>query len=73
MPSTVNAPAAKDADEAREHYLKLPDDPAKYGVEALAPAFWAVVETDGTFVRGGTWPGWPASPPASTRSSSPAT
>jgi hypothetical protein len=53
MPSTDNVPSAKAGAEARESYRKLPDDPAKYGVEGCCyRTFWAVVETDGTFVRG---------------------
>jgi hypothetical protein len=53
MPSTDNAPTAEGAEEARAYHLQLPDDPAKYGVEECCyRTFWAVVETDGTFVRG---------------------
>jgi hypothetical protein len=53
MPSNDNAPTAEAADEARAYHLELPDDPAKYGAEGCCyRTFWAVVETNGTFVRG---------------------
>jgi hypothetical protein len=53
MPSNDNAPTAEAADEARELHLRLPDDPGKYGAEGCCyRTFWAVVETNGTFVRG---------------------
>lgn len=53
MPSTDNAPTAEAADGARAEYLELPDDPAKYGAEGCCyRTFWAVVETNGTLVRG---------------------
>lgn len=53
MPSSDNAPTPEVADEARAYHLELPDDPAKYGAEGCCyRTFWAVVETNGTFVRG---------------------
>lgn len=53
MPNTDNAPTTEAAAEAREFHLKLPDDPAKYGVEECCyRTFWAVIERDGSFVRG---------------------
>jgi hypothetical protein len=53
MPSTANAPSTEALEEARTFHKELPDDPAKYGVEECCyRTFWAVVETDGTFVRG---------------------
>ena len=48
----VNAPDARAAEEARTIRPER-DDPAKYGVEGCCVrTFWAVVETDGTLVRG---------------------
>lgn len=53
MPNEHNAPDVRAAEEARALYAALPDDPAKYGVEGCCVrTFYAVVETDGTFVRG---------------------
>jgi hypothetical protein len=53
MADANNAPHAQAAEEARAFYPGRPDDPAKYGVEGCCyRTFWAVVETDGTFVRG---------------------
>lgn len=52
MPNN-NAPDAQAAAEARAFHAGQPDDPAKYGVEGCCDrTFWAVVDTDGTFVRG---------------------
>jgi len=53
MTDAPNAPHAQAAEEALAFHGRLPDDPAKYGVEGCCPrTFWAVVETDGSFVRG---------------------
>jgi hypothetical protein len=53
MPSTNNAPSTEAAEGARAFHRERPDDPGKYGVEECCyRTFWAVVETDGTFVRG---------------------
>ena len=52
MADELNAPDAQAAAQARKG-IREPDDPAKYGVEGCCVrTFWAVVETDGTFVRG---------------------
>ena len=51
MPDEFNAPSAEAADQARA--ARLPDDPGKYGVEGCCiRSFWAVIETDGSLVRG---------------------
>jgi hypothetical protein len=51
MPEELNAASAEAAAEARA--TRRPDDPGKYGYEGCCVrTFWAVVETDGTFVRG---------------------
>ena len=51
MTDAINAPHAEAAEEALAR--RVPDDPALYGVEGCCVrTFWAVVETDGTFVRG---------------------
>jgi len=51
-PITLNAPSARAAKAAREHQPDG-DEANKYGVEnCCVRQFWAVVETDGTFVRG---------------------
>jgi hypothetical protein len=48
-----NAPHEQAAQEALAFHKELPDDPAKYGVEDCCyRTFWAVVETNGAFVRG---------------------
>src|SRR5258708_20087632 len=53
MANGQNAPHAQAAEEALALHKGMPDDPAKYGVEGCCyRTFWAVVETDGTFVRG---------------------
>jgi hypothetical protein len=53
MPNEHNAPHAQAAEEALARYAQLPDDPAKYGVEGCClRTFYAVVERDGSFVRG---------------------
>ena len=53
MANGQNAPNAQAAEEALALHKGMPDDPAKYGVEGCCyRTFWAVVETDGTFVRG---------------------
>jgi hypothetical protein len=53
MPDAINVPNEQAAQEALEFHGKQPDDPAKYGVEGCCyRTFWAVVETNGTFVRG---------------------
>src|ERR1044071_5131678 len=52
MNNGVNAPDARTAEEARA-FRPDRDDSAKYGVEGCGVrTFWAVVETDGTLVRG---------------------
>ena len=51
MPEELNAASAQAADEARA--ARRPEDPGRYGYEGCCVrTFWAVVETDGTFVRG---------------------
>jgi hypothetical protein len=51
MPDKFNAPTAEAADEARA--ARVPEDPARFGVEGCCVrTFWAVVETDGSLVRG---------------------
>jgi hypothetical protein len=51
MAKELNAPSDKAARDAR--VISAADDPAKYGVEGCCiRTFWAVVETDGTLVRG---------------------
>jgi len=53
MPSAENAPDVQAAEAERKRYAGLEDDPAKYGVqECCYRTFWAVVDTDGTFIRG---------------------
>ena len=53
MTDAYNAPHEEAAAEARAAHIGPRDDPAKYGVEGCCVrTFWAVVETDGTFVRG---------------------
>jgi hypothetical protein len=53
MTDGFNAPHEQAATEALAAHKGRPDDPAKYGVEGCCyRTFWAVVETDGTFVRG---------------------
>jgi hypothetical protein len=53
MADAQNAPHAQAAEEALALHRDKPDDPARYGVEGCCyRTFWAVVETDGTFVRG---------------------
>ncbi len=53
MANGQNAPHAQAAEEALALHKGMPDDPGKYGVEGCCyRTFWAVVETDGTFVRG---------------------
>ncbi len=53
MANGQNAPHAQAAEEALALHKGMRDDPAKYGVEGCCHrTFWAVVETDGTFVRG---------------------
>jgi hypothetical protein len=53
MPSTDNAPTAELAEQARAFRPEPLDDPSMYGVEGCCfRTFWAVVETDGTFIRG---------------------
>lgn len=51
MPDVLNAPTAQVEEEERAR--RMPDNPANYGVEGCClRTFWAVVERDGTFVRG---------------------
>ena len=51
MPEELNAQSAQAAEEARA--ARRPDDPSIYGVEGCCVrTFWAVVETDGSLVRG---------------------
>ena len=53
MANVANAPDAQASEQARALHRGQPDDPGKYGVEGCCyRTFWAVVETDGTFVRG---------------------
>jgi hypothetical protein len=49
---TLNAPDERSAEEARKPQA-VKDDPAKYGVEGCCVReYWAVVERDGTLIRG---------------------
>lgn len=53
MTDVANAPHAEAAEAAFAHYAGGAEDPAKYGVEGCClRTFWAVVERDGTLVRG---------------------
>ena len=53
MTDAFNAPHEQAAAEARAFHRGRPDNPAAYGVEGCCyRTFWAVVDTDGTFVRG---------------------
>jgi hypothetical protein len=53
MANGHNAPNAQAAEEALALHAELRDDPARYGVEGCCyRTFWAVVETNGTFIRG---------------------
>ncbi len=53
MANGHNVPDAQAAEEALAFHKDRPDNPGKYGVEGCCyRTFWAVVETDGTFVRG---------------------
>lgn len=51
MTDQLNAPSATAADQARA--ARREEGPAKYGVEGCCVrTFWAVIETDGSLVRG---------------------
>ncbi len=53
MTEAFNAPHEQGAAEALALHRDRPEDPGAYGVEGCCyRTFWAVVETDGTFVRG---------------------
>ena len=53
MPNASNAPHEQAAAEALVLHAERPDDPARYGVEGCClRTFYAVVETNGAFVRG---------------------
>jgi hypothetical protein len=53
MTDIENAPHEEAAAEELARYAGRPDDAAKYGVEGCCyRTFWAVVERDGTLVRG---------------------
>jgi hypothetical protein len=53
MTDVANAPHAEAAEAAYAQHAGKPEDPAKYGVEGCClRTFWAVVERDGTLVRG---------------------
>jgi hypothetical protein len=51
MADQLNAPSTAAAAQARE--ARRDEDPGKYGVEGCCVrSFWAVIETDGSLVRG---------------------
>jgi hypothetical protein len=53
MTDIANAPHEEAAAAELARYAGTPDDAAKYGVEGCCyRTFWAVVERDGTLVRG---------------------